>query len=103
MTTGIYEQIRSNKKYPVMVARRRRLAATLVSVVLGLFFTFILVVAFAPTLLARPMTEGGVTTVAVPLGIAMMLMFWLLTGLYVMLAKRDFDPVRNEILKEVTP
>ena len=100
MTT--YEQIRSNKKYPLMVTRRRRLATALVSVVLGVFFAFILVVAFAPALLARPMTEGGVTTIAVPLGIAMMLVFWLLTGLYVILAKRDFDQIRNEILKEVT-
>lgn len=102
MTTGIYERISSNAKYPLMVTRRRRLAATLASVVLGLFFTFILVVAFAPSLLARTMTDTGVTTVAVPLGIAMMVLFWLLTGLYVILAKRDFDPIKDEILKEVT-
>jgi len=103
MSTGIYEQIRSNKKYPVMVARHRRLAGTLTAVVLGLFFAFILVVAFAPKLLAVPLTSGGVTTVAMPLGLAMIVLFWLLTGVYVRRAKRDFDDIKDEILKEVMP
>lgn len=102
MSTGVYEQIRSNKKYPLMVARRRRLAGTLASVVLGLFFAFILVAAFAPKLLARTLTDGGVTTVAVPLGLAMIVVFWLLTGFYVVRAKHDFDEIKDEILKEVT-
>ena len=103
MPSAIYEQIRSNKKYPLMVARRRRLAGVLASVVLGLFFTFILVVAFYPALLARPVSEGAVTTLAIPLGGAMLVVFWLLTGLYVRRAKHDFDETRDEILKEVTP
>jgi len=29
--------------------------------------------------------------------------FWLLTGLYVLRAKRDFDQIKNEILREVKP
>jgi uncharacterized membrane protein (DUF485 family) len=103
MSTGIYEQIRTNKKYPVMVSRHRRLAGTLTAIVLGLFFAFILVVAFAPKLLAVPLTAGGVTTVAVPLGLAMIVIFWLLTGVYVRKAKHDFDEIKDEILKEVTP
>jgi uncharacterized membrane protein (DUF485 family) len=103
MSSVIYEQIRSNKKYPLMVARHRRLARTLTAIVLGLFFAFILVVGFAPKLLAIPLTAGGVTPVAVPLGLAMVVIFWLLTGLYVRRAKHDFDEIRDEILKEVTP
>jgi uncharacterized membrane protein (DUF485 family) len=103
MSTGIYEQIRSNRKYPVMVARHRRLAGWLTAIVLGLFFAFILIVAFAPRLLAVPVADGGVTTVAVPLGLAMIVVFWLLTGFYVVRAKRDFDQIKDEILREVAP
>jgi len=103
MSTGIYEKIRSNEKYPVMVARHRRLAGTLTAVVLGLFFAFILVAAFAPKVLAAPLSAGGVTTIAVPLGLAMIVLFWLLTGFYVLRAKRDFDEMKNEILREVAP
>ena len=103
MTSPIYEQIRSNKKYPLMVARRRRLAGTLATIVLGLFFAFILVVAFFPKLLALPIISGSVTTIAVPIGVAMIVVFWLLTGLYMRRAKRDFDEIKREILSEVKP
>jgi uncharacterized membrane protein (DUF485 family) len=101
MTSLAYEQIRSNSKYWVMVSRRRRLAGSLAGVVLGLFFLFILVVAFAPGLLATPVSSGGATTIAVPLGVGMIILFWLLTGLYVRRARHDFDEMKNQILKEV--
>jgi uncharacterized membrane protein (DUF485 family) len=32
----------------------------------------------------------------------MVVIFWLLTGIYVLRAKRDFDQIKDEILKEVT-
>jgi uncharacterized membrane protein (DUF485 family) len=102
MATGIYEQIRRNSKYATMVAHRRRLANTLATIVLGIFFAFILVVAFNPALLARTV-GAGVTTVAVPLGVAMIVLFWVLTGIYLVRAKRDFDKIKNEILSEVKP
>jgi uncharacterized membrane protein (DUF485 family) len=101
MSSAVYEQIRRNRKYPLMVAQRRRLAGSLVTLVLGLFFAFILVVAFYPQALATPVREGAVTTVAVPIGVAMIVLFWLLTGFYVMRAKRDFDQIKKEILREV--
>jgi uncharacterized membrane protein (DUF485 family) len=102
MSSIVYEQIRNNKKYSVMVARRRRLAGTLASVVLGIFFAFILVVAFFPKVLAQPLFDGAVTTLAVPIGLAMIVVFWLLTGVYVRRAKHDFDEIKDQILKEVT-
>ena len=102
MGPTVYEQIRSNSKYPMMVARRRRLAGTLAGVVLVLFFAFILIAAFAPKLLAQTLGEGSVTTIAVPLGVVMIVLFWLLTGLYMLRAKHDFDEMKDEILKEVT-
>jgi uncharacterized membrane protein (DUF485 family) len=101
MSSAIYEQIRSNEKYPLMVARRRRLAGGLAAIVLGVFFLFILVVGFYPALLARPVSEGAVTTVAVPIGVAMIVVFWLLTGYYVKRAAREFEQIKKDILSEV--
>ena len=103
MSSSVYEQIRSNRKYAMMVARRRRLAGTLAGVVLGVFFAFILLGAFFPKVLAMPVADGAVTTIAVPIGVAMLVFFWLLTGVYVRRARRDFDEMKNEILKEVSP
>lgn len=101
MSASEYQKIRSNRRYPEMVARRRRLAGSLTAIVLVVFFGFILVVAFSPKLLATPLVAGGVTTIAVPLGVGMIVLFWLLTGVYVLRAHHDFDEINSEILKEV--
>jgi uncharacterized membrane protein (DUF485 family) len=42
-----------------------------------------------------------VTTIAVPLGVAMIVVFWLLTGVYMKRARQDFDQIKNQILSEV--
>ncbi|MGA8053442.1 MAG: DUF485 domain-containing protein, partial [Burkholderiales bacterium] len=70
MSNSVYKQIRSNPKYVEMVARRRRLSWSLAGIVLGIFFAFVLVIAFNPKVLATPVAEGAVTTIAVPLGVA---------------------------------
>ena len=103
MRSDLYQQIRTNRRYPQMVARRRRLAGTLAGVVLGTFFVFILIAAFVPKFLALTLSEGSVTPIAVPLGVAMIVVFWLLTGLYMRRAKHDFDEIKDEIIKEVMP
>ncbi len=100
MSEAVYHRIRSHPRYPELVSRRRRLAWSLTAIVLGLFFTFILVVAFDPKLLATPVSQGSVTTIAIPLGVGMIVVFWLLTGLYVRRARRDFDEISTQILKE---
>ncbi len=99
MSDIAYQRIRNHPRYAELVTKRRRLALSLAAIVLGVFFVFILVVAFDPKTLATPVF-GGVVTLAMPLGIGMIVGFWLLTGLYVRLARRDFDAIRSTILRE---
>lgn len=100
MSTAVYERIRRNPKFDELVARRSRFAWTLSAIVLGIYFTFIMVVAFNPKLLATPIASGATTTVAIPIGVGMVLLFWLLTGVYIRRANRDFDVLNSEIVKE---
>jgi cation/acetate symporter len=100
MATDVYERIRHNAKFNELVARRSRFAWTLSAIVLGVYFTFVFVVAFAPKLLATPLAAGMTTTVAIPIGVGMVFFFWLLTGLYVRRANSDFDVINKEIVKE---
>jgi uncharacterized membrane protein (DUF485 family) len=101
MSIAAYQEIRNNKLYPELVKRRRRLSWSLAAIVLVSFFTFVLLVAFAPKLLATPVAEGAATTVAVPIGVAMIVVYWVLTGVYVRRARRDFDELKNQIVSEV--
>ena len=100
MSSAVYEKIRNNPKFAEMVAKRSRFAWTLSFIVLAIFYTFILVIAFNPTLLAKPLWEGSTTTIAIPIGAGMILFFWLLTGYYIRRANSEFDVANLEIVKE---
>ncbi|MDG4554266.1 MAG: DUF485 domain-containing protein [Candidatus Competibacter sp.] len=99
MSTAVYERIRKNPKFDELVARRSRFAWMLTAVVLGIYFVFIMVVAFNPTLLATPIWEGGTASIAWPIGAGMILLFWLMTGLYIRRANGEFDDINSAIVK----
>lgn len=100
MSTEIYQKILRNPRYAELVGRRRRLAWLLAGSTLGTFFSFILVVAFKPSLLATTVSSTNVTTIAIPLSVAMIVFFWVLTGIYVRRASRDFDGLSDQIVRE---
>jgi cation/acetate symporter len=99
MSTAVYERIRKNPKFDELVGRRSRFAWTLTASVLGIYFAFIMVVAFNPKLLATPIWEGGTASIAWPIGAGMILLFWLMTGYYVYRANGEFDDINAELIK----
>ena len=100
MSSEVYERIRKNPKFDELVGKRSHFAWTLTAVVLGIYFAFIMVVAFNPTALATPIWEGGKATIAWPIGAGMILLFWLMTGLYIRRANGEFDDINSAIVKE---
>lgn len=100
MNTSTYQRIRENPKFQDMVKRRGRFAALLSAVVLVAYYGFMMVVAFKPALLRETLSEGSVLTVGMPIGAGIIIVSWLLTGLYVYRANSDFDKINAEVLKE---
>lgn len=100
MSSEVYERIRRNPKFDQLVSRRSSFAWTLTAVVLGLYFIFIMIVAFSPMTLAAPIWTGGVASIAWPIGAGLILLFWLMTGLYIRRANGEFDDLNSQIIKE---
>lgn len=100
MSSEIYQRIRSNPKYRAEMAKRSRFSWTLAAIVLVIFYGFILVVAFAPGLLATPLSPGSTTTIGIPIGVGIIALFWLLTGYYIHRANKEFDTANLEIIRE---
>jgi cation/acetate symporter len=100
MSSEMYERIRTNPRYKEEMAKRSRFSWTLAAIVLVIFYGFILVVAFAPELLATPLGEGWTTTIGIPIGVGIITLFWLLTGYYVYRANKEFDVTNVQILRE---
>lgn len=100
MSAEIYERVRRNPKFHELAKRRGRLAGGLSLIVLGSYYLFIMVVAFAPDILRQPLGEGATLTVGIPVGAAIIVISWLLTGVYSHFANNAFEELNAAIIRE---
>ncbi len=101
MQQDLIHKVKSNPKYHELVSKRSKFAWLLAFAMLGIYYAFILVIAFNKQILAQPLWEGSVTTVGIPVGIAVILSAFALTGIYVFRANSEFDQLTREIKEEV--
>lgn len=94
------DRIRRNPKFAELVQRRTSFAVVLSLLVLVPYYSFMMLVAFNPGLLKQPLGEGMVTTIAWPVGAAIIIGSWLLTGLYIKRANGEFDALNEQIIAE---
>jgi uncharacterized membrane protein (DUF485 family) len=64
---------------------------------LVVYFGFVLTIAFDPSILGTPLSEGSVTTVGIPVGVAVILIAFVLTGVYIRRANGEFDELTAKI------
>ena len=96
----MYERMRVNPKFQELVTKRSRFAWTLAAIVLTMFYGFVMMVAFNPASLGKPVSEGSMLTVGVAAELFMFIFFWSLTAVYVRRANTEFDSLTQEIVKE---
>lgn len=102
MSSAIYKRMQANPKFQDLVARRGRFAWILATIVLTMFYGFVLTVAFKPSALGQPVAEGMKLTVGVAVELFMFIFFWVLTAVYVKRANSEFDALTREIINEAT-
>lgn len=100
MSSAVYQKIRNNPRFGELVSRRGRYAWTMSAVVMVIYFSFIMVVGFNPKLLATPLGEGITTSWAIPVGVTIVVLFWVFTAMYVRRANAEFDALSADIVRE---
>jgi len=97
MRKDLVEKIKANPNYHELVSKRTSYSIKLSVAILVVYFTFILTIAFYPSVLAIPLYEGSVTSIGIPIGIAIIIFAFVLTGLYTHKANTEFDDLNNKI------
>ena len=100
MSEDVYARILNSSKFQDLTRRRSKFAWTLSVIVLVVYYSFILVVGFAPDVLGTPIADGKTLTIGIPLGAGIIIMSWLLTGVYIRRANKEFDAINDQILEE---
>jgi uncharacterized membrane protein (DUF485 family) len=101
MDKQLVEKIKANPDYQKLVKERTSFSIKLSIAMLVAYFAFILTIAFNPTVLGTPLSSGGVTSVGIPIGIAIIVFAFALTGIYVKRANSEFDDLNNAVKKSV--
>ena len=98
----LYQRIFDDPEFQALQRRRSRLSWTLAIVMLVAYYAFILVIAFHPGLFAVPLGANSVITWGIPIGVGIILLGFLLTGIYVQRANGVFDRDTAGIVRRLT-
>ena len=101
MTQELVDKIKNNPDYQELVSKRTSFSIKLSIAMLVVYFTFILTIAFSPATLGTPLSSDSVTTIGIPIGIAIIIFAFVLTGIYTKRANGEFDDLSNKIKQAV--
>ena len=104
MNKDLIEKIKNDPDFQKLVKERTKVMITLTVIELLIYYGFILLVAFNKEFLAQKIGDS-IITVGIPLGIGVIVFSFILTGVYVYIANRDYDElskrIKQKYIKEV--
>lgn len=99
MEDDLVHRMKSIPAYNKLVSTRSRFGWILATMMLVVYYGYILLIAFVPELLSRRIGDG-VMTWGIPVGMFVILFTVLVTGIYVRRANSEFDELTAQIRKE---
>ncbi len=100
MKDELVERIENNPKYQELVSKKNSFGIKLGIFVLVMFYAYILTIAFNKEILATKIGDS-VTTIAFPIALAILIISFLTTIIYVKRANGEFEDLNNEIKEDV--
>ena len=95
----VEQLIADDPAFQALHRRRGRFNWIMSIIMLVVFYGYILLIAFAPHLLAIRITPDSVVTWGIPIGFSVIIISLSLIGIYVVRANRDFDPAIEAIIE----
>ena len=98
----IYKKIRNHPDFLNLVQTRKRISWLLTTIIIFCYFSFIIIIAFAPNIFSQKIFSDSVITLGLIIGLLIILLSIFLTGIYVYIANKKLDEINNKVIKEIT-
>ena len=98
----IYKKIRKHPDFLNLVQTRKRISWLLTTIIIFCYFTFIIIIAFAPNIFSQKIFSDSVITLGIIIGLLIILLSIFLTGIYVYIANKKLDEINNKVIKKIT-
>ena len=93
------ETIRQLPEYASLTRARKKIMWPLSLATIAIYFALILTIAFHPSTLGMPIGDG-VTSIGMVLGLSVILLCMVITGIYVYYANRVLEPLTKAIVQK---
>jgi uncharacterized membrane protein (DUF485 family) len=100
MDEGTLARIQGDPNYRALVKERSAFGWTLAIVMLVLYYGYVAIVAFDPSLIG--VKVSGTITVGLIMGVALIMLSVLLTGIYILRANTRYDALTRAIVAKAT-
>lgn len=100
MSQETYRRIRDNPKFQAFVKKRNNFSIVMSILMIIAYYGYILLIAFNKPLVASKLSEGGVTSIGIPMGLGVIVFTIIITWIYVSRANTEFDTESDAIIKE---
>ncbi len=101
MDRELVNKIQNNPAYQKLVRTRNGFAWKLSIIMLVVYYAYILLIAFSPATLGAKISADGMATWGIPVGIAIIIFAFILTGIYVRRANSEFDELSDQVKAEI--
>jgi uncharacterized membrane protein (DUF485 family) len=92
-------KIQETEEFKKFVTKKWTVSLILASIMLFAYFGFILTVAFNKEVLSTKLSKG--LSLGLPVGLGIIVLAWLLTGIYVRWANKHYDNKVEELKKKL--
>jgi uncharacterized membrane protein (DUF485 family) len=92
-------KIQETEEFKKFVTKKWTVSLILASIMLLAYFGFILTVAFNKEMLATKLNKG--LTLGLPVGLGIIVLAWVLTGVYVRWANKHYDNKVEELKRKI--
>ena len=92
-------KLQETEEFKKFVVKKWTVSLLLASIMLIAYFGFILTIAFNKELLAITLRKG--LSLGIPVGLGIIILAWVLTGIYVRWANKQYDSKVEELKKKL--
>lgn len=92
-------EILASEEFKSLASRKNRISLVLTVIELAVYFGFVFLIAFNKDFLATDIS--GNITMGLPIGLGVIVLSWLLTGMYVWWANNNYDKMVNSIKDKI--
>ena len=84
-----------------LAGQKRTISTVLTLIQLVLYFGFIALIAFNKSFLSGKLSENSATTIGIPIAVGVILLSWVLTGIYVYWANTSYDTLVKRVREKI--